>query len=356
VVTSPPTFAHTDEVFNASTHIPVRKYMFQWGGRFAIRCDDKRTLDFIEDYLWPYVSPDASPEAVEFELAVLNGVIARSFFSAFTWEPLVLRRPTTRPWPDRVNVGLHFASIPEIDRIVVNPITLSQFLVVGTTVIALNPDPSVVLWELNLVLHHLLTLTVERRGAMTIHGSGVMLSGKGILFVGAGGAGKTTMAMSALEGDATFITNEIAALWGSAGGFRLGGFPGPLKLVNIETGGKDRITLRQYFCDSVTAVETSPVPLTAVVFPEVRSSHAVVTLTELDSAVGHALLASQTYTPCDVTRPKWLGLDAKSAHRVERTTFGCRFFRLTCPHSMASAAITTLKAELLQPVRRVKRD
>ncbi len=77
----------------------------------------------------------------------------------------------------------------------------------------------VTMYEMGKPLANLLPLIVESFGLYMFHGALVSWREHGILFVGAGGSGKSTSALSCLRGGFDFVAEDLVVLEESAAGF-----------------------------------------------------------------------------------------------------------------------------------------
>jgi hypothetical protein len=74
---------------------------------------------------------------------------------------------------------------------------------------------------------------LQMRGQLVLHASAVAVDGRGVVFLGAKGAGKSTLAAACLRAGHGFLTDDVLAI--SAGGKLVPGFP-QIKLVTPLDG------------------------------------------------------------------------------------------------------------------------
>lgn len=94
-----------------------------------------------------------------------------------------------------------------------------------TRVSVLQPDPT----QTWLLSHPLFTLpfieSMKRRGRYSLHAAGLCRNGRGLIFPGGSGAGKTTLAIRLLQSGFDFLSDDMLFLDPSAEKLRVLGFP-----------------------------------------------------------------------------------------------------------------------------------
>lgn len=297
----------------------------------------------VADYFWPQIRPAVTdPAAITIE--VLVGGITATALATLPRRPVALYRSPDGPIPDW-NDGIGYTAPWGVDRLIVNPHTGSQIVVAARHVRVLNPRLERGIRDAIRVIKQLVTTTCEADGAVIMHAAAFALDGGAIALVGGKGAGKTTTVLAAVASGATLISNDRLYAWPSSSQTTVVGWTDPIRVIGTSPEAPKRvIPLIQHAHGDRSQVSEQPLPLVAVVVPDVHPDPCRLACVELDDATGDAALRAGVLPQ----RVRWLGLEP-DPHPPTAAPTAPRYLRISYAYQDAPLAARTLHATLRDP-------
>ena len=298
--------------------------------------------EYVAEMFWPFVRRVQAGPA-DFGIYVSERIIPDQFLQQFGTTEIRLYNPHDRELPD-YNVGIRILGVPGVDRVVLNPGTGGQFVIVGNDIYVLNKDRQWAKKDLWRVIKQLILADFEQEHWKILHASAVRVGSGAVAFVGQRGSGKTTMMLTAIRRSAKFLTNDILITENDPEGVTyVRGWPDPIRIIgDVRTREKMDITVMRYFDGDRNSVEAGRIPLTAIVLPEIgngsRAAHRSPRVREVEA--GHALDIFQKQTFPDSA--KWMGYEAKRQKPKGLRVPKCRYFLLTYTYDDATRAVDEL--------------
>ncbi|MBV9140095.1 MAG: hypothetical protein JO115_04130 [Pseudonocardiales bacterium] len=297
----------------------------------------------VAEYFWPQVRP-AVPDPGAIMIEVLVGGMTTRALAALPRRPVPLYRSPDGAIPDW-NDGIGYTAPWGVDQLIVNPHTGSQIVVTGRHMRVLNPRLDLGIRDAIRVIKQLVTTTLEAEGAVVMHAAAFALDGGAVALVGGKGAGKTTTVLAAVASGATLISNDRLYAWPSGSQTTVVGWTDPIRVIGAAPEAPKRvIPLIQYAHGDRRQVIEQPLPLAAVVVPDVHPGPCRLACVELDDASGDAALRAEVLPQ----RVRWLGLEPDPRPPAASPT-APRYLRLSYAYQDAHLAATTLRAKLRDP-------
>ncbi|MDX3458200.1 hypothetical protein PV396_40765 [Streptomyces sp. ME02-8801-2C] len=284
----------------------------------------EKFLEAVADYFWPQAR-SVAPHPGQLRVELVVGRVRPGVTAAAEPCPVTLYASPDGYVPD-FNEGVVYTGLPGVDRLVVNPHTGSGFLVTRDRVRIVNPDPSLGTRDALRVVKQMVSTGFEAAGVLTVHASGFAMGGDAFAVTGPKGAGKTTTVLAAVAAGARLVSNDRLYARADTAGTDVLGWTDPIRLIDAPDRPKRVVSLASYFSGDTGRVAVGPLPLRAIVVPEVSTESAPIRCEELDSATGAALVREEVLP----ARARWLGIepapltDARppSAERCLRLSYG----------------------------------
>lgn len=201
---------------------------------------------------------------------LLIGGITDPALAALPSRPVTLYRSSDGHIPDW-NDAIGYTAPWGLDRLIVNPHTGSQIVVAGRHVWILNPNLRLGVRDAIRVIKQLVTTTFEVDGAVVMHAAAFAVDDGAVALVGSKGSGKTTTVLAAVASGATLISNDRLYAWPTNSQTMVVGWTDPLRVIDASPEAPKRmIPLIQYAHNDRSQVTEQPLPLVAVVVPDVR--------------------------------------------------------------------------------------
>lgn len=290
----------------------------------------------VADYFWPQLAVSSAPHQVQLEL--VHGWVEPAALAALPQQPVQLYQSSDSFVPD-LNEGVRYFPDWRVNRLVVNPHTGSHFLVVDRRVGVLNDDLDRGILDTIRVIKQLAATTFEADGAVTLHASAIEFGGHAVAVIGDKGAGKTTTALAAVAAGARLVSNDRVNAWWSDGRTQVQGWTDPIRIIlDPATGSKEMISVAQYFDSADDRVARDPLPLAAIVLPNVCSSASEVSCVDLDAVTAEELTRGHVLP----VRARWLGLEPEPRTSPSMPT-APRYLRLRYPYAQAETAVRQLR-------------
>ncbi|MFK3983006.1 hypothetical protein ACI2K4_21845 [Micromonospora sp. NPDC050397] len=275
------------------------------------------------------------------QLELVHGEVEPTAVAALPQQPVQLYQSSDSFVPD-LNEGVRYFPAWGVDRLVVNPHTGSHFVVVGQRVGVLNDDLDRGILDTIRVIKQLAATTFEADGALTLHASAIGFGGHAVAVIGDKGAGKTTTALAAVAAGARLVSNDRVNAWSFDGRTEVQGWTDPIRIIlDPATGSKEMISVARYFDGAADRVARDPLPLVAIVLPDVSSSALEVSCVDLDAATAEELTRGHVLP----VRARWLGLEPEPRMPPNLPT-APRFLRLRYPFAHAETAVRQLREAL----------
>lgn len=285
---------------------PNREEVFSFYGRLELLLRGPAVFAAeVALYFSPQVRPAVTdPAAITIE--VLVGGITATALAALPRRPVTLYRSPDGPIPDW-NDGIRYTAAPwGVDRLIANPHTGSQIAVTGRHVRVLNPDLRLGVRDAIRVIKQLVTTRFEAESALIMHAAAFAVDGGAVALVGGKGSGKTTTVLAAVASGATLISNDRLYVWPTSSQTTVVGWTDPIHVIDASPETPKRIIpLIQYAHGDRNQVTEQPLPLAAVVVPDVRPSPCRLACVELDGTAGDAAVRAEVLPQ----RVRWLGLE-----------------------------------------------
>lgn len=320
---------------------PSRDEMFTFYGLLGLRVRGPAGFAAeVAEHFWPQVQP-TSPARDAITLEVLVGGITATALARLPRQPIALYRSPDGYIPDW-NDGIQYTTPWGVDRLVVNPHTGSQIAVAGRHVRVLNPNLSLAVRDAIRVIKQLVTTAFESDGAVIMHAAAFAVDGRAVALVGGKGSGKTTTVLAAVADGATLISNDRLYARPIPGLTTVVGWTDPIRVIGTSPDQpKQMIPLIRYAQGDRSKVTEQPVPLAAVVVPDVSPDPVTVVCVDLREATGQAAVRAQVLPQ----RVRWLGLEPDPSPPAAAPTTP-RYLHLSYGYQDAHLAATTLRNTL----------
>jgi hypothetical protein len=294
----------------------------------------------VAEYFWPQIRPAVTdPGSIMVE--VLVGGITATALATLPRRPVALYRSPDGHIPDW-NDGIGYTALWGVDRLIVNPHTGSQIVVAGRHVRVLNPDLRLGVRDAIRVIKQLVTTRFEADGALTMHAAAFAVDGGAVALVGGKGSGKTTTVLAAVTSGAPLISNDRLYVWPTSSQTTMVGWTDPIRVIDASPDAPKRmIPLIQHAHGDRSQVIEQPLPLVAVVVPDVRPGPSRLACVELDDATGDAAVRAEVLPQ----RVRWLGLEPDPRPPAASPS-APRYLRISYAYQDAHLAATTLRATL----------
>ena len=318
---------------------PSREETFSFYGRLELLLRGPAAfIAEVADYFWPQVRPAVTdPAAIMIE--VLVGGITATALAALPRRPVTLYRSPDGPIPDW-NDGIRYTTPWGVDRLIANPHTGSQIVVTGRRVRVLNRDSRLGVRDAIRVIKQLVTTAFEADGALTLHAAAFAVDGGAVALVGGKGSGKTTTVLAAVASGAPLISNDRLYVWPTSSQTTVLGWTDPIRVIGASPEAPKRmIPLIQHAHGDRNQVSGQPLPLVAVVVPDVRPSPSRLACVELDEASGDAALRAEVLPQ----RVRWLGLEPEPRPPAVAPS-APRYLRVSYAYQDAHRVARTLRA------------
>lgn len=323
---------------------PSREEMFSFYGRLDLFLRGPAAFAAeAAHYFWPQVHPAVTdPEAITIE--VLIGGITDPALAALPSRPVTLYRSSDGHIPDWNN-AMGYTAPWGLDRLIVNPHTGSQIVVAGRHVRVLNPNLRLGVRDAIRVIKQLVTTTFEADGAVVLHAAAFAVDEGAVALVGSKGSGKTTTVLAAVASGATLISNDRLYAWPTNSQTTVVGWTDPLRVIDASPEAPKRmIPLIQYAHNDRSQVTEQPLPLAAVVVPDVHPGPFPLVCDDLDDTTGDAVVRTETLPQ----RVRWLGVEP-APRPPAAAPMVPRYLRISYAYQDAHLAAAALRATLRNP-------
>lgn len=197
------------------------------------------------------------------------------------------------------------------------------------------------------VIKQLVVTAFEAQGAVVMHAAAFAVEGSVVALVGGKGSGKTTTVLAAVADGATLISNDRLFAWPMRGQTMVVGWTDPIRVLGRSPGAPKRmISLIEHAHHDRTRVVEQPLPLAAVVVPDVHPGPSAPVCVELDAATGAAAVRAEILPQ----RVRWLGLEP-DPHPSPVSPMAPRYLRVSYAYHDAHPAAVALRDRLRDHAR-----